>query len=150
MPRLALTDKFLAGVKPAATQVDYFDAKCPGLAFRLSGRAKTWCLFYTSPKDGKRARATLGHYPQTTLAAARTRALEAKAHLDQGVDPRDVASGLMTVGQLADSYLAKHVRSNLRSAKAVERRLKKNVLPVIKGIALAQLHRRDVNRVIDA
>jgi len=55
MPRLALTDKFLAGVKPAATQVDYFDAKCPGLAFRLSGRAKTWCLFYTSPKDGKRA-----------------------------------------------------------------------------------------------
>ena len=73
MPRLALTDKFLAGAKPAATQVDYFDAKCPGLAFRLSGRAKTWCLFYTSPKDGKRARATLGHYPQTPLAAARTR-----------------------------------------------------------------------------
>ena len=61
---------------------------------------KSWCLFYTSPKDGKRARTTIGRYPQTGLADARTRAREAHTSLDEGLDPRDVATATMTVRQL--------------------------------------------------
>ncbi len=151
MPKLSLTEKFVAGTKPGPRQTDYFDAKCPGLVFRVSPTGvKTWCLFFTSPKDGKRARSTLGRYPQTTLSDARTRATEAKAHADEGIDPRDVTMGAMTVAQLASSYFTKHVRPNLRSAKAVERRLGKNMLPVIGGLALRDLHKRDVNRVVDS
>jgi integrase len=151
MPRVSLTDKFVAAAKTVVRQTDYFDAKCQGLVLRVSDSGlKTWCLFFTAPKTGKRARSTLGRYPQTTLADARTRALEANAYLDGGLDPRDVATGAMTVAQLVASYIAKHVRPNLRSAKAVERRFTKNVLPLIGGIDLASLHRREVNRVIDS
>jgi integrase len=151
MPRVSLTDKFVAAAKTDAGQADYFDAKCQGLVLRVSENGlKTWCLFFTAPKSGKRARSTLGRYPQTSLADARTRALEANSYLDQGLDPRDVATGAITVAQLVASYIAKHVRPNLRSAKAVERRFTKNVLPIIGGIDLASLHRRDVNRVIDS
>jgi integrase len=51
---------------------------------------------------------------------------------------------------LAANYLGKHVRPNLRSARQFERRLNKNVLPLIGGVRLADLHRRDVNRVLDS
>jgi integrase len=91
---------------------------------------------------------TLGRYPQTALADARGLALEAMAQVDQGIDPRGVAHAAMTVDALAASYLTKHV-SKLRSAKGVGHRLAKNVLPVIGGVELGKLHRRDINRVID-
>lgn len=150
MPRVALTDRFAAGVKQPSGQADYFDSKLAGLVLRVSeSGVKSWCLFYTSPRDGKRARVALGRYPQTTLADARAHALEFKSHLDHGVDPRDVAAGTLTVRQLVGSHLAKHVRPNLRSAKAIERRFAKNVLPSIGGISVTDLHRRDVNRVLD-
>jgi hypothetical protein len=145
VPKVALTEKFISGVKPRLGQVDYFDAKTRGLVLRVApSGVKTWCVFYTSPKDGKRARATLGHYPQTTLAEARARTLEAKGQLDEGIDPRDVGSGAITVGQLAACYIAKHVRPNFRRWREKERRLAANVLPVIGSLKLADLHRREV------
>jgi hypothetical protein len=53
-------------------QLDYFDEALPDLALRVSSAGrKTWTFHYTSPKDGKRARLTIGTYPATTLASAR-------------------------------------------------------------------------------
>jgi hypothetical protein len=150
VPKVALTEKFIAGVKSPLGQVDYFDAKTKGLVFRVApSGSKTWCVFYTSPNDGKRARATLGHYPQTTLAEARARALEAKGALDEGIDPRDVGSGAMTVGQLAASYIAKYVRPNFRRWREKEHRLAVDVLPMIGALKLSDLHRREVTKVLD-
>lgn len=149
MPRVDLTDRFVAGAKAG----DYFDAKTAGLNLRVSPNGvKSWFAVYTSPKDGKRARVTLGRYPQTSLARARMLAIEARGHADEGLDPRDVSASqaaAMTVRQLVVSYLEKHVRPNLRSAAAIERRFAKNVLPLIGELALADLHRREVSRVVD-
>ena len=80
-------------------------------------------------------------------------ALEARGHLDEGYDPRDVqaarAAGAMTLAALIESYLQKHVRPNLGSAKEVERRLARNVMPLIGNVRLEELHRRDINRIVD-
>jgi len=113
---------------------------------------RSWFIVFTAPKDGKRARATLGRYPHTSLAKARTKAGEARSYLEEGQDPRDAfaaEAGTMTVRALITSYLAKHVRPNLRSKKAIERRFTKNVTPIIGNLRLADLHKREVNRVID-
>ena len=74
MPKVRLTDRFVLGVK-ADKRVDYFDAVTTGLVLRVAagGRRKSWCLFYTSPLDGKRARVGLGTYPALRLADARLR-----------------------------------------------------------------------------
>jgi integrase len=155
MPRVSLTDRFVAGVK-SKDQTDYFDdrASTRGLALRVSkGGRKTWTLLFTPPGEAKRARMTLGTYPATSLAQARTLAIEARGHLEQGQDPRAVlaaqATGAMTVGAIIESFLEKHARPNLRSAEEIERRLAKNVTPVIGSVKLADLHRRDMNRVVD-
>ena len=155
MPRVTLTDRFVASAKSKdAPQTDYFDEVTPGLALRVSeGGRKTWTLLYSAPADGKRTRITLGSYPAKSLARARTLALEAKEHLDEGRDPRDVLAaqdaGAITMAMLCKSYLEKHVRPSMRSAANFEQRLNKNVLGVIGDVRLADLHARNINQVLD-
>jgi hypothetical protein len=56
VPRLALTDRFVAGAKSAqAPQTDYFDARTPGLAPRVTkGGHKAWTYIFTAHDTGKR------------------------------------------------------------------------------------------------
>jgi integrase len=154
LPRLALTDRFVATCKAdGALQTDYFDSHTPGLALRVSvGGHKAWTIHFTAPGNGKRARATVGTYPSTSLAAARTRAREARACVEAGSDPRQrfSAQASATVAHLVASFLENHAKPNLRSAAEVDRRLRKNVLPLIGDRLVSELHRRDVNRVTDA
>jgi integrase len=155
MPTINLTDRFCAGAKSRDGQVDYHDATVPGLALRVTEHGRrTWCFHYRSPRDGKRARATIGTYPATSLAAARGKALEARQHVEQGNDPRLTLAGQatagMTVAALAEAFLADPERATLRSRDEIERRLRRNVLSTIGEIRLAELRRRDVRNVTDA
>jgi Arm DNA-binding domain len=71
--RLLLTDGFCDRAKSDG-QTDYFDETVSGLALRVTKHGvKAWTFIYTS-SAGKRARMTLGRYPEVGLAAARTRA----------------------------------------------------------------------------
>jgi integrase len=81
-----------------------------------------------------------------SLAAARTAAIEARAQVDGGGDPSAQVGG--TVGALIETYATKHL-SRLRRGYQVAARLRLHVGPVIGSIPLAELHRRDVNRVLD-
>ena len=143
--KLLLTDRFCQHAKSSTPQTDYFDETVTGLALRVTKHGtKAWTFNYT--RAGKRARVTLGRYPSIPLARARTLATEAATAVSEGRDPS--GSGSMTVASLAESYI-KHVR-RLRSAKEIERRLRRDVLPIIGNVALSDLHRRDATRIIDA
>jgi integrase len=133
--RVHLTDRFCAHAKAnGQPQTDYFDATVPGLALRVtSNGTKSWTLVHGTP----RRRITLGRYPVLSLAAARTGAIETREGRTSG-----------TISALAEVYLK--AINGLRSAPEIERRLRKDVLPVIGHIPLRELHRRDVTRVIDA
>ena len=155
MPKVQLTDRFCAGVKSiGGRQTDYFDETIRGLVLRVTEHGRrAWCYFYTSPRNGKRARATIGTYPATSLAAARGKASEAKGHVEAGRDPRVELAGQatagMTVAGLVTAYLADPEKAALRSKAEIDRRLRKNVVPVIGEIKLRELHRRDVRNVTD-
>ena len=131
MPKFHLTDRTVGTIGAG----DWFDddPKARGLNLRVTESGiRTWFLVYTTPKDGKRARVTLGRYPQTSLVRARTLAVEARQTLQEGHDPRELkpTAGSMTVASLVADFLSKHVRPKLRSARAVERRLLKNVIQI--------------------
>jgi integrase len=128
-----LTDRFCQHAKSTEPQTDYFDESVSGLALRVtSNGTKSWSLLYGSP----RRRVTLGRYPSISLASARARALETKEGRTSG-----------TVSALAEIYL-KSI-NGLKSASEIERRLRRDVLPIIGHVPLSELHRRDVTRVID-
>jgi integrase len=115
---------------------------------------RSWSYLFTSPRDGKRARATIGSYPATSLAAARGKALEARGHVEAGQDPRHVLAGQATAGMtitgLIAAYLADPEKAALRSKAEIERRLRKNVGPLIGEVKIAELRRRDMRNVTDA
>jgi integrase len=133
--KVQLTDRFCAHAKALGeAQTDYFDATISGLALRVTAQGtKAWTLLHGTP----RRRVTLGRYPALSLAAARTLALETKEGRTAG-----------TVAALADTYI-KNVSGN-RSAAEVERRLRKDALPIIGHLPIRELHRRDITRVIDS
>jgi integrase len=131
--RVQLTDRFCASAKSTEVQTDYFDATVSGLALRVTSKGtKAWTLLYGTP----RRRVTLGRYPALSLASARALAIETREGRTSG-----------TIAALAEVYI-KSV-SGLRSASQIERRLRRDVLPIIGHIPLRELHRRDVTRVID-
>ena len=154
--RVALTDRFCAAAKARGRQTDYFDEITTGLSLRVSEDGKkTWSYLFTAPKTGKRARMTLAGYPVTSLAAARTIALEAGGHVDQGTDPRDAKAAAeadaMTVTTLAALYFAKpHKRTGKprKTAAEIERRFNRNILPVIGSTKITEVQRRDVSSVV--
>jgi integrase len=87
MPRLVLTDRFVAGLHPAG-RVAYFDSKTRGLALRGTANGiKTWAFVYR--RAGKPRWVMLGAYPAVTLADARTLALDMRHAID--VEKRDPA-----------------------------------------------------------
>jgi len=151
MRKVNLNSKFCthAKVNAGEVQTDWFDEEVSGLALRVSATRKAWTLHFTSPANGKRGRMKLGTFPAMSLAQARTRAREAKAAVEAGTDPRGTTGGTMTISDLVESFLTNHVKINLRTAPEVERRLRKNILPVIGSLPLADLHRRDVNRIVE-
>jgi hypothetical protein len=155
--KVDLSDRFIAGLKPNKTAQDYFDTKARGLNLRVTPNGvKAWSVMFTSPRDGKRARLSIGTYPATGLATARTRAIEVRGQVEGGIDPRGeqkkekekATGGPMTVTMLAENYLTKHA-SKLRSYDEVKRKLHTEILPVIGNMPLADLHRRDIHRVLD-
>jgi len=151
--RLLLTDRFVTGAKATgkARQVDYYDTKTPGLALRVSDSHKGWHFVFTAPGDDKRARMSLGSYPALPLAAARTKAEQARGYVQDGIDPRCAlkqrGAAEMTVAELVSRYVNDPDKAALRSIKEVKRRLDRNALPLIGHIRLDQLTRRDVKDV---
>ena len=147
MPKLSLTDRAVAHAKAG----DLFDTITPGLNLRVAeSGVRTWYLIYSAP-NGKRARVKLGRYPQTTLVDARTLAVDMKQHLHEGRDPREIgtsADGAMTVADLCELYISKHC-PKIKTGDELRRRLRADVIPVVGTVKLADLHRRDVHRVLD-
>ena len=146
--RLLLTDRFCASARPGT----FFDETATGLSLRVLTNGKTWSFAYTRP-DGRRTQCKLGSYPSMSLAAARALAVEARGHLEAGVDPRIAfgqhAAGAMTLAALIGAYLDHPDKLKLRGHAAIKRRLLRNVVPVIGNVTIAELHRRDVQRAID-
>ena len=146
MSKVHLTDRTVAAAKAG----DLFDARAPGLNLRVAPSGlRTWFLVFTSPKDGKRARLKLGRYPETGLARARALATEARSKLEEGYDPREATiAAAMTVADLCELYIRQHCPT-IKTGNELRRRLRSDVIPAVGSVKLAELHRRDLNRVID-
>jgi hypothetical protein len=123
-----LTDRFCAGAKPreGELQTDYFDTQASGLALRVSQTGhRGWTFHYTL---GKRRRLTFGAYPAISLAAARTKADEARAAVATGQDPRSISGD--TLQAICDEYM-RWDGAKLRSAAGRKAILERLVYPTL-------------------
>src|SRR6516162_4631688 len=146
LPQRLLTDRFCAGAKPrdGELQTDYFDTQVSGLALRASETYKSWSLHYTL--RGKRRRLTFGAYPSISLAAARTRADEAKAAIAEGRDPNAVASE--TLQAICELYLARD-GAKLRTAEWRKSVLDRHIYPTLGSRPIAEIRRSEIVQLLD-
>ncbi len=140
MPRRSLTiklvDALTSGGKP---QKDHFDGLCPGLSIRVTkAKKKTWNFVYTSPRDGKIARISLGTYPAFGLDDARKLAEATRKKVQQGKDPRDEDDEAppKTMAELIDERLELGLKGK-RSADRAKWRFEKYVTPYVGKVHVA-------------
>ena len=109
---------------------------------------KTWDLSFIIRGSGKVRRISLGRVADRSLEKARERAniltsaaRDGKDLLTEEKEARAAATARLTVEQLVELYLRRAVTGRLRTAREIERRLKRALAPVM------QRHAGDIRRV---
>jgi integrase len=137
---------------PASGSIDVFDRSYPGLHLRLSyGGSKVFGFYYRY--GGKQKRLTLGHWPSMTLAAAREAWRVARATVAEGRDPARVRSTAGTSGTSVDAAYNEWLQrdqAKRRTRYSVERAFTRDILPVLSGMAVAAVTKRDIVQIMDS
>jgi integrase len=152
----------LESIKPTDRRQEVPDAKVRGLYYVLQpSGAASWALRYRS--NGKPVKLTLGSYPALGLADARRAAQKALGDVAGGSDPaaekraaRDAQKAAqhadeMLFANVAESYLQRHVRANLKSvwAHEVERHVRVELVPVLGAKRIDEVTRANVADLLD-
>jgi integrase len=77
---------------------------------------------------------------------------ELRRQIEQGIDPlaaREARRGALTVATLADDYVKRYAEVMKKSWREDDRILRVNVLPVLGAAKAAEVHRRDIVRLLD-
>lgn len=158
MTKRALTAAAVEKLKPPKTgQADHFDAGYPGLALRISyGGSKTWTFHYRI--DGKQRRMRLGTLTTMTLAEARDAWRDARAKVEQGVDPSppdaDTASPqsapvVHTVRSVGLDFIERYCRPRNRTANEVDKMFKNHLYPALGNRPIEDVTRKDILQFVD-
>lgn len=151
---MKFTDRYVLSLKPKATRYDVWDGSGLGVRVSVKGR-KSWVMIYRF--QGKPRYATLGTYPEMSVAQAHEAHRKALAELAQGTDPgakvvqeRRENRHAPTVAVLAAEYLEKWVKKRNRAAPEIERILNKEVLPKWGHRKAREITRREVIALLDS
>jgi integrase len=157
MPTIALNDRAVAALKPAAARIDYFDRSLPGFGIRVSPAGqKTWQLLHRI--NGRLQRLTLrdpktdvSTYPTLTLARARELAREALqgSSVGDNVGAARKLARERSFSTLADLYIEKHAKRKKRSWRE-DARLVRSELEAWKDRPAASIRRADVRELLEA
>lgn len=170
MPKKALTDRFVAGVRVKA-RTNYFDTKTRGLALRVTpSGAKSWWFIYRI--DGKAPQwDPLGtHTSRFGLADARREASNRRRDVDHGIDPiaarraaaeaaeaeakatalaeAKAAASVRTFDDLVPIYLA-FAKATKRTAHEDEQKIAKHLRPAWGALPLTEITRAEVAALLD-
>jgi integrase len=154
---LLLTHRSIEAMCPADVPYRVKDQRCFGLAVRVSPSGiKTWDLAFRIRGSSKTRRISLGRVTDVSLEAARERAGELTRAGRTGRDSiaeeqraRTVVASRLTVDQLIVEYTRRRVVGRLRTAREIERRLKRALGPVLHRFP-DEIRRRDIRELLDA
>jgi integrase len=152
-----LTHRTIETLRPAEVPYRVPDQRCKGLAVRVArSGVKTWDLAYRIRGTAKMRRLSLGRTTDVSLEQARERANELTSAARSGRDligeegeARDAAALRITVEKLIDLYLRRRVVGRLRTAKAIESRLRRTLAPILQRYA-ADICRHDIRALLDS
>ena len=145
---LKLTKRVVEALSVESGDMVVWDADLPGFGIRVyaSGR-KLWCVQSRSPGGGPK-RVALGLCEELEPKEARRRAGLVIDRIKQGLDPEPLPPVRPpTVADLAERYMAAHVRVNCRpkTVETFERLLRLYILPELGSLVLLEVDRVQVS-----
>jgi integrase len=155
--KISLTHRSIEALRPTVSPYRVSDQHCKGLAVRVApSGVKTWDLAYRIRSSGKVRRVSLGRVADLSLERARERANRLTSAARTGRDliaeeeeSRVAAASRITVEKLIDLYVRRRVIGRLRTAKEIERRLRRALSPILHRYA-DDIRRRDIRELLDA
>jgi integrase len=155
--RKTLTDTLIRSLPvPAVGRIEVVDTRAAGLSFRVTSKdSRSWCFRFRDPRSGRTTRATIGEYPDVSLADARGRADGMRRMVANGENPVEAKrrqrefAALRTFQALADRYMTEHSRRHKRSADADERNLRLHVLPKWQARRYDDISRADIIELVE-
>ena len=152
----ALTHRSVDALRSAEAPYRVRDQRCIGLAVRVApSGVKTWDLAYRIRGSGKVRRLSLGRVGDISLEEARERANKLTSAARAGRDlvaeeeeSRATAASRLSVDKLIELYVRRRVAGRLRTAKEIERRLKRALAPIMHRYA-EDIRRRDLRELFD-
>jgi integrase len=154
---VSLTHRSIEALRPAETPYRVSDQRCIGLAVRVAPSGiKTWDLAYRIRGSEKVRRVSLGRVADVCLEKARARANELTSAARAGRDliaeedeSGAAAASRLTNEKLIELYVRRRVTGRLRTAKEIERRLRRALTPILHRYA-DDIRRRDIRELLDA
>jgi integrase len=153
---ISLTQRSIDALRPLETAYRVTDQRCIGLAVRVAPSGiKTWDLAYRISGAGKTRRLSLGRVCDVNLEKARERANELTSAARTGRDliadeeeKRAAAAARLSIEALIDLYVKRRVTGRLRTAKEIESRLRRALLPIMRRFA-GDIRGRDLRELFD-
>lgn len=143
-----LTATQVQQAKPKLKEYSLSDGNGLALRVRPIG-SKFWIFNYQRPITKKRANLTLGKFPDLSLAKARSKAIEARELLADGIDPKEHRDNTLREKQLElsntlqavfDGWLeVKKTRIKEQTAKKLKQRIEKYLLPDLGKLPLGDI-----------
>ncbi len=152
MAKKPLTDLTIRKLKPDQNgRYDVWDTRFQGLGIRVfkSGK-KSFFLSYRI--NGRKRRATLGRYPNISLADAREMAHDRRRTIARGQDPEIIAKAKTLVFEtVLEDFMTLHcARHNKPSTQRSTRKLLENeCLPVWRKRPIGDIERKDIMKILD-
>lgn len=106
-----LSDLKVKAAKPKEKDYTLTDGNGLQLRVRING-SRLWNFNYVHPVTKKRINMGLGTFPEVSLAQARKRTVEAREHVAQGLDPKEVRD----TDRLAKKAATEHTLRNVAAA----------------------------------
>ncbi len=150
---MALTDAQIKGLKPKAGR-RYSKADGNGLLLDITpGGVRSWVFRYRL--NGNREKVVLGHYPDLSLKAARTKRDKLAAEVARGESPateKKLARAGMatnpTVREFAERYFSEIVVERWKDPKQIRRYLDNEIFPTLGEKALKDVDALDVQGLV--
>ena len=154
---MPFTDRQVSALKPKSQRYEKMEPGRSGLGMRVTPRGqKVWTFRYRV--NGEQKRMLFGSYPLMGVASAHKALADAKDKLAAGIDPgaeiaqeRAIERNAETVGELADEYIERHCKPNLKPAGATEarQRLDREIIPILGKMRAKAVTRRDLILLLD-
>ena len=148
MPKRAevrFTDAYIRNLKPADARYDVYDANLAGFGLRVSPTGtKSWIVL--SRNQNRKTRATLGRYPQLSLADARQRAMTSLQMMADGEFNRE--KSFDTFEQALEEWYSKDQSQN-KSFAQVRSAVELHVRPALENYKLKDIQKRDIIKLVD-